>query len=94
MRATGSTIRCLTGVSFYFPPDEALQRKAAAQLRKLLLERSFMERWEPVAQEMGWVIGGRPNASQHQQILPDYCYHIFDLYSRTIFKTLRHYPKC
>jgi hypothetical protein len=74
-------------VSFYFPPDQALQRKAAAKLRKLLLERSFMERCEPVAQEMKWVIGGRPNVAQHRQILPDYCYHIFDLYSRTIFKT-------
>jgi hypothetical protein len=47
-----------------------------------------MERWEPVAKEMQWVIGGRPNAAQHQQILPDYCYLIFDLYARTIFKTL------
>ncbi len=45
-----------------------------------------MERWEPVAQEMKWVIGGRPNAKEHQQILPDYCYNIFDLYARTIYK--------
>jgi len=80
-------------VSFCFPPDEALQRNAAAKLRKLLLQRSFMERWEPVAQEMKWVIGGRPNAAQHQQILPDYCYHIFDLYARTIFKTLSPLPE-
>ena len=63
-------------MSFNFPPDEALQRKAAAKLRGLLLEKPFMERWEPVTQEMKWVIGGRPNAAQHQKILPDYCYHI------------------
>jgi hypothetical protein len=74
-------------VSFYFPPDKALQDKAAAKLRKILRERSFMERWEPVAKEMKWVIGGHPNAAQHQNILPDYCYHIFDLYARTIFKS-------
>jgi hypothetical protein len=74
-------------VSFYFPPDKALQDKAAAKLRKILGERSFMERWEPVAKEMNWVISGRPNAAQHQKILPDYCYHIFDLYDRTIFKS-------
>jgi hypothetical protein len=74
-------------VSFYFPPDKALQDKAAAKLRKILRERSFMERWEPVAKEMNWVITGRPNAAQHQNILPDYCYHIFDLYARTIFKS-------
>lgn len=75
-------------MSFYFPPDEALQRKAANKLRKLLLERSFMERWEPVSKEMNWVISGRPNDAQHQKILPDYCYHIFDLYARTIFKSI------
>ena len=46
-----------------------------------------MERWEPVMKEMKWVISGRPNADQHQKILPEYCYHIFDLYGRTIFKT-------
>lgn len=56
-------------------------------MRKILRERSFMERWEPVAKEMNWVITGRPNAAQHQNILPDYCYHIFDLYARTIFKS-------
>jgi len=56
-------------------------------LRKLLLERSFMERWDPVTKELKWVIGGRPNAAQHEKILPDYCYNIFDLYARTIFKT-------
>jgi hypothetical protein len=87
MRATGSAIRCLIGVSFYFPPDDALQRKAAEKLRKLLRERSFMERWEPLAQEMNWVISGRPNETEHKKLLPDYCYHIFDLYARTIFKT-------
>lgn len=46
-----------------------------------------MERWEPVSKEMNWVISGRPNTAEHQNILPDYCYHIFDLYARTIFKS-------
>ena len=45
-----------------------------------------MERWEPVANELNWFINGRPNEEQHQKILPDYCYNIFDLYKRTIFK--------
>lgn len=47
-----------------------------------------MERWEPIAKEMKWVISARPNADQHRKILPDYCYHIFDLYARTLFKSL------
>jgi hypothetical protein len=75
-------------VSFHFPPDKVLTDKARAKLLGLLSERSFMERWEPVSKELGWVISGRQDAAQHQQILPDYCYHIFDLYSRTIFKTM------
>jgi hypothetical protein len=73
-------------VSFYFPPDRALQDKAANKLRKLLLKQSFMERWEPVSKELNWVLKGRPDADQHQKILPDYCYNIFDLYARTLFK--------
>ena len=36
--------------------------------------------------EMNWVIVGRPNAADHKMVLPEYCYHIFDLYSRTIYK--------
>jgi hypothetical protein len=74
-------------MSFHFPPDKALQDKAAAKLRKLLLERSFMERWEPVTKELNWVINGCSNAAQHQKILPDYCYNVFDLYARTILKS-------
>ena len=45
-----------------------------------------MERWEPVSKELKWVICGRPNEEQHARILPDYCYNIFELYKRTIFK--------
>lgn len=52
----------------------------------MLGQKSFMERWDPVAKEMTWVISGRPNAETHQRIIPEYCYHIFDLYKRTIFK--------
>jgi len=29
---------------------------------------------KPVANEMKWVISGRPDSEQHQKILPDYCY--------------------
>ena len=73
-------------MSFNFPPDEALQQKARAKLRKMLSEKSYMERWEPVAKELKWVICGRPNEEKHQNILPDYCYNIFELYKRTIYK--------
>jgi hypothetical protein len=73
-------------VSFYFPPDTVLQQRAKIKLRKLFLKQSFIERWELVANEMKWVISGRPKMEEHEKILPDYCYGIFDLYKRTIFK--------
>jgi len=73
-------------MSFNFPPDEALQQKARAKFRKMLFQKSYMERWEPVSKELKWVISGRPNEEQHPKILPDYCYNIFELYKRTTFK--------
>jgi hypothetical protein len=85
---TKANFWCFTEVSFYFPPDQALQRKAAEKLRKLLREQSFMERWEPVGQELKWVISGRSDAKSRQKILPEYCYNIFDLYTRTILKSI------
>lgn len=75
-------------MSSNLPPDKELQDKASAKFQKILQERSFIERWEPLAKEINWVIGGRPNLGQHQTILPDYCYNIFDLYARTIFKVV------
>ncbi|HEY3856702.1 MAG TPA: hypothetical protein VGO67_20135 [Verrucomicrobiae bacterium] len=72
-----------------YPTDSELQERAKQKLRQLLHERCFVERWESVAKEMKWVITGRSNAEGHQKILPEYCYHIFELYARTIFKVFR-----
>jgi hypothetical protein len=58
------------------------------RLRELLSRMPFKERWKPVAQEMNWVITGRRNPTDHKKSLPDYCYAIFDVYRRTIFKNL------
>ena len=68
-----------------FPPDPMLEKRAVEKMRKLLLKQTFMERWEPVCNELKWVIGGRASEQEHQKILPDYCYNIFDLYKRTIY---------
>jgi hypothetical protein len=70
----------------YFPPDETLQQRAAAKMKKMLLLKSFMERWEPVQKETLWVINGRKGAKHHKKLLPDYCYHILDLHRRTLYK--------
>lgn len=45
-----------------------------------------MERWEPVQQEIKWVLAGCPNKKHHKKILPEYCYNIFALQKRTIYK--------
>jgi hypothetical protein len=76
-------------VSTDYPTDSELQDRAKEKLRQLLHERCFFERWVPLVAEMKWVVVGRPDAAQHQKILPDYCYHIFDLYARTTFKVFR-----
>jgi hypothetical protein len=65
--------------------DEAIQKNARNKLRAMLLEKSFMERWKPVAKELEWALGDREDVSMHQTILPDYCYNIFDLLRRTTF---------
>ena len=52
----------------------------------MMLRQTFIERWEPLAIEMQWVIGGRPNKERHQKILPEYCYNVFDFFRRTLFK--------
>jgi len=52
----------------------------------MLFHKAFMERWGPVQTELKWVIMGRPDAKHHKKLLPDYCYHIFELQRRTIYK--------
>lgn len=45
-----------------------------------------MERWEPVQKEIAWVLKGKPGEKHHKKLLPDFCYNIFALQRRTIFK--------
>jgi hypothetical protein len=73
----------------YFPLDETLQQRAVAKFKKLLLRKSFWERWEPVQKETLWVITGRKGAKHHKKILPDYCYNILELHRRTIYKLIK-----
>ena len=54
----------------------------------MLRRMPLFERMEPIQKEIGWVISGRPNAKHHKKVLPEYCYHIFELQRRTIFQPL------
>jgi hypothetical protein len=63
------------------------------QLDRNLIQEFFgrmalEDRWQPVAEEMQWVISGCKNPTEHKKILPDYCYPILDSYRRTVFKNL------
>ena len=80
-------------MSLYFPPDKALEERAAVKMRKMLFRKSFMERWEPVQKEIAWVLHGQPDEKHHKNKLPDYCYNIFALQRRTIYKVYSPFPE-
>lgn len=73
-------------MSLSFPPDKTFELRAADKLRKMLRQKCFMERWEPVTQELKWILGGCPGKKHHRKILPEYCYNILALQKRTIYK--------
>ena len=62
-----------------------IEAEAKEKLRGMLLRKSLLARWEPVAKELRWIISGRPAEQEHEKILPEYCYNILELYKRTIF---------
>ncbi len=65
--------------------DEESSQDARQRLLEMLSRKSYLERWEPVSKEMQWIANRCPDAEQHQKLLPDYCYGILELWSRTIF---------
>jgi hypothetical protein len=73
--------------------DEEIQDKAREKIRGLFLYKPIMARWLPVMAEQQWVLLGRQNASEHKTLLPDYCYKIFDLYGRTLYKSMFTVPE-
>jgi hypothetical protein len=60
-------------------PDQEL-------IQDFLGRMSFEDRWQPVAEEMQWVIGGCKNPTEHKKMLPAYCYPILAACRRTVFK--------
>ena len=54
----------------------------------MLAPKPLLVRLEPVMVELSWVVAGCSGADQHQKILPEYRYQIFDLYRRTLLKVL------
>ena len=75
-------------MSFHFPIDATLTARAREKFLKMLHRMPLLERMEPIQKEIGWVISDRPNAKHHKKVLPEYCYHIFELQRRTIFQPL------
>ncbi|HUZ06526.1 MAG TPA: hypothetical protein VMV89_03465 [Candidatus Paceibacterota bacterium] len=54
--------------------------------KDLLLKTPLWERGQPLMTEMLWVLHEKPAANEHQKILPDYCYNIFEVFRKTYFK--------
>lgn len=69
-------------------PDPKIVDAAREKMRGLFNRMSFAERWHPIAQELMWVLIGKPDQAKHNKPLPDYCYSILELFHRTIFKGL------
>jgi hypothetical protein len=70
-------------------PIKATREPSAADkqaVKELFYEIPLLERGQPLMAEMIWVLSRCPNPDQHIKILPDYCYHIFDVFMRTYFK--------
>ena len=55
-------------------------------VKELFYTSPMVERGKPILVELKWVLLGRQNAEQHIKILPEYCYHIFDVFQKTYFK--------
>jgi len=55
-------------------------------VRNLLYTMPLAERGEPLQAELKWVLFGRPDSEQHKTLLPEYCYHIFEVVRKTLFK--------
>jgi hypothetical protein len=75
-------------MSIKIKSDEEIKDEARKIFREMMLRKPFAERWEPVSTELAWIIKGGPNEAEHRRILPDFCYNIFELYNRTVFKVL------
>ena len=57
-------------------------------VKELFYAIPMMERGKPIVPEMIWVLQGCPELERHERILPDYCYNIFDVLRRTLFRGL------
>lgn len=62
----------------------SLADKQAA--KELFYASPLLERSAPILPEMMWVLLGRQGEAQHEKILPDYCYNIFEAFRATYFK--------
>jgi hypothetical protein len=71
------------------PQIEITRKPSSADkqtVKELFYAMPMMERGKPILSEMTWVLLGRQELEGHKNILPDYCYNIFDVFQRTYFK--------
>ena len=55
-------------------------------VRELFYAMPLIERGKPIQAELTWILLGRQNPDGHEKLLPDYCYNIFDVAQKTVFK--------
>jgi hypothetical protein len=52
--------------------EAAIKENAGNKLREMFCWKPMAERWGPVVTELGWVLGGSVNPSEHHKILPEF----------------------
>jgi len=61
--------------------------KADKQLvRQIFFTVPMVERGKPIIAELTWFLLDCQDSKAHANILPDYCYNIFEVFRRTLFK--------
>jgi hypothetical protein len=66
--------------------EEEVKEEARIRFREMLFRRSVLQRGVPVVKELIWLMKGRQDEAEHQRILPDYCYNMFERFKRTLFE--------
>jgi hypothetical protein len=65
-----------------------LKPKASEQVKEFFRRASIAERVLPVYVEMVGMLSGRQQEDGDQKALPEYCYRIFEILNRTLFKVM------
>ena len=56
-------------------------------IKQFFYQVPLIERAKPLIGELIWILQDRPDMDMHENVLPDYCYNVMDVFKRTLFKS-------